>query len=217
MTEFRHSIARRRRNAGFAVAVVALISGALVAAPAWAQTAPATTDTLLGDDSNSTDGIGQINQNAGDDNNQANVTVIALTTSDNSATLAHVIGSSRVLGPKLSNVQSLQNNTIADSFNGFTGIAQVNQTTGGANVELNVIALAFAAGAQFSSGALTDIELDAVTAPTDPDAPGSALPGSANTVSNSFNDFTGIGQVAQVVGDRNMVTNVVAVAFATAP
>src|SRR6185436_11967053 len=109
----------------------------------------------------------------------------------------------------------LQTNVIDGSFNGFQGIAQVNQTTGGGNVQLNVAAIAFAAGAHFDGVVLTDVELALVTGPESEDGgPNRVADGSYGEINNSFQNFTGIAQAQQVMGDHNIVTNVVAVAIA---
>jgi hypothetical protein len=106
----------------------------------------------------------------------------------------------------------VQTNTISGSFNNTSGIVQVNQTTGQGNVQLNAIAIAFAADAKFSP-ALTDVELQSVAAPVSNGGVSSAAPGSANSITDSFNGFRGIAQVQQIAGDSNAVTNVVAVAM----
>jgi len=217
MTDLSLRIERRRLTAvRAAICALSLAALPLAAAPAMAQEEPDTVTNTFGDSGNTGSGIGQFNQNAGDNNNQANATVIALAPHDNSAALAQLIGSSLNVGTTTSTKRTLQVNGIDNAFNDFTGIGQVNQVTGNGNVQVNAIALAFAPDAQFSATALSDLDLALVAGPND-DSPSSALPDSANHVAQSFNGFTGIAQVQQIAGDRNIVTNVVAVALGTGP
>ncbi|MFI4934570.1 MAG: hypothetical protein ACHP7N_08125 [Caulobacterales bacterium] len=191
---------------------VAIMAGALLAASAACADPTATsTSTSIDTSGNGSQGILGLNQDAGDSNNQGNLTSIAATGGDNTAALASVIASSLQQGNAAPTSQQVETNTINNSFNNTSGIAQVNQVAGVGNVQLNVIAIAFAAGATFSP-ALTDVELKEVSSPGTPGAPSSIAPGSDNSMNGSFNNFTGIAQVQQVVGDNNVVTNVVAVA-----
>jgi hypothetical protein len=218
MTDLSQRIERRRpRAVRAAICALSLVGVVAAASPALADDpADDLVNNTFSNSGNSGSGIGQFNQNAGDNNNQANATVIALAPNDNSAALARLIGSSINLGTTTSTKRTLQQNAISDAFNDFTGIAQINQVSGNGNVQVNAIALAFAPGAQFSATALSDLDLSLVQSP-DGDEPSSALPDSSDHITHSFDGFTGIAQVQQVAGDRNIVTNVVAVAFGTGP
>ncbi|MFI4975125.1 MAG: hypothetical protein ACHP84_11350 [Caulobacterales bacterium] len=199
------------RRTAFAAAAIALLS----AAPVWADPAPPEVSNSFDTSANGTEGILGVNQNAGDNNNQGNAVSIAVTSGDNSAALARVIASEKQKSLVGVVTQTTQANGITNSFNGFEGIAQVNQTTGESNIQLNIVAIAFAAGATFSP-ALTDVELKTVSVPTVGAGPMSAADCPAagcNTVSGSFNSFSGIAQVQQIVGDANTVNNVVAIAM----
>jgi hypothetical protein len=206
-------ITRRRhidRRSGLAAAIMA---GALAGAfPAWSQTSQTTTSNDIESSVDQTQGIVDINQQAGDANNQGNVTSIAVTTdANNSAALAGVIASQDNLATSPDALSSGGTNTINNSFNGSSGIVQVNQVAGAHNDQLNIAALAFAPGANFSP-VLTDIELKQIKTP----GAVSGVPsyaGDENSINNSFDNFQGIAQVQQVAGDGNLVTNVVAIAI----
>jgi uncharacterized protein (UPF0333 family) len=163
---------------------------------------------------NGSEGLVGVNQNAGDANNQSNIATIALTGGDNSAAVAKVIADVEQREATGGNSQTFQTNTIDGSFNNFTGIAQLNQVTGQANDQLNIVAIAFAPGATFSP-ALTDVELRGVTGPVSGRNQSSADADSVNTITDSFNHFQGLAQIQQVSGDSNVVVNVVTIAIGT--
>jgi hypothetical protein len=186
----------------------------LVAGAAAAQTAPPPTPDAANDFSqsgNGSQGLIGVNQNTGDFNNQANITTIAVSGALNSAALAKVIADLEQSDNVAFDSQVVQTNSIKDSFNNYNGVAQLNQTTGQANSQLNIVAIAFAPGASFSP-ALTDVELSGVTSPITGRSQSSASPDSTNTIEGSFNNFQGLAQVQQIAGDGNVVVNVVAIA-----
>lgn len=220
----RHPFPRRSealRQPAVACATLLAIVAVVAAGEASAQSAPqdptgadpAVSNTFT-QSGNGSQGIIGVNQNAGDFNDQANVATVALTSGDNSAALAQVIADIEQRDNASGGPQLTQTNAIAGSFNNYAGIAQVNQTTGQANTQLNVVALAFAAGANFSP-ALTDVELRGVATPVGGRVQPSADAGSANTINGSFNQFQGLAQVQQIAGDSNVVVNVVAIAVGT--
>jgi len=109
--------------------------------------------------------------------------------------------------------------SIAGSFNGFTGIAQANQAAGSLNNQGNIVAVAAT-----SAGAVTDsltketrdpkglshTEVAVEQVNTD-NCLTSILVTHRDTISGSFNGFTGIGQVNQAAGFMNNQNNVVAI------
>jgi hypothetical protein len=214
MTLFRRYRNSQRRGRHAAVIAGAVVVGMLLAPGAvLADSSQSSASNSTAASANGSQGIIEINQDAGDFNNQGNVVAIALTAAGNSAALAKLMMDAEQGGAVSTNAPSVQTNSIVDSFNNTSGIAQVNQTTGQANVQLNAIAIAFAANALFPP-AMTDVELRGVAAPVFNAGASSAAPGSVNVVSNSFNNFRGIAQVQQIAGDSNIVVNVVAVAMA---
>jgi len=207
----RYRCADRQYGHAWAVLSGMILAAALAATPALADPVQSVGSNTVGDSGNSTQGIVELNQDAGDFNNQGNAVAIAVTSGDHSAALATIILDSEQAGASSSAPPIVQTNAIDSSFNGASGIAQVNQATGQGNVELNAVAIAFAPDAVFSP-ALTDVELKGVSGQVANGGGSSAAPGSNNTMNNSFNNFRGIAQVAQVAGDSNVVINVVAVA-----
>lgn len=186
----------------------------LFAGAAAAQTAPPPTPdaaNVFTDSGNGSQGLIGVNQNTGDFNNQGNIASIAFTGADNSAALAQVIADAEQRDGVAFDSQVVQTNSIDNAFNNFSGVAQLNQTTGQANTQLNIVAVAFAPGASFSP-ALTDVELSGVTGPITGRSQSSASPDSTNTVNGSFNNFQGVAQIQQIAGDSNVVVNVVAIA-----
>jgi len=204
-TRLRH----RDRRSGLAAAILV---GALAGAfPAWADPSVSPNANDIETSVNQTQGVVDINQQAGDANNQGNLTSIAVSGSDNSAALASVIASQLQLGAPTTDGSTGGINAINNSFNNTSGIVQVNQAAGVQNNQLNIVAIAFAPGATFSP-ALTDVELQQVKAPGGAPTQ-TSYAGDQNTMNDSFDNFRGIAQVSQVAGDSNLVTNVVAIAI----
>lgn len=98
--------------------------------------------------------------------------------------------------------------TIADSFVGASGVAQVNQGAGAGNAQGNLLSIAFGTGTS-SATALADQDLaDVGAAPeTDTRQPLDARFDGAG----SFEGFTGVGQVNRVAGYDNQVVNAIAI------
>jgi hypothetical protein len=193
-----------------AVATMAILFGGAAAAQTAPPPAPDAANNF-NDSGNGSQGLIGVNQNTGDFNNQANIASIAFTGVGNSAALAKVIADAEQSDNTAFDSQVVQTNGIKDAFNNFSGVAQLNQTTGQANTQLNIVAIAFAPGATFSP-ALTDVELRGVTSPITGRSQSSASPDSTNTIEGSFNHFQGLAQIQQIAGDGNVVVNVVAIA-----
>ncbi|MBS0409089.1 MAG: hypothetical protein JSR86_04170 [Proteobacteria bacterium] len=204
---------RRMQSRGTVRSLLAVVALAVMSAGAVvAQTAPPPdAANTFNDSGNGSQGLIGVNQNTGDFNNQANIASIAFTGEGNSAALAKVIADAEQSDNTAFDSQVVQTNGIKDAFNQFSGIAQLNQTTGQANNQINIVAIAFAPGATFSP-ALTDVELSGVTSPVNGRTQSSASPDSTNTIEGSFNNFQGLAQVQQIAGDGNVVVNVVAIA-----
>ena len=198
-----------RRTGLAAIILASALAGAF---PAWADPSQTTSSNTIDTSVNSTQGVVDINQQAGDSNNQGNITSIAASGALNSAAIASVIASQEQQDGSTDAAPVVETNTINNSFNGSQGIAQVSQVAGHGNDQLNIVAIAFAPGASFSP-ALTDVELQQVRVPSASSSPSSVAPGSDNVMNNSFDNFRGIAQVSQIAGDSNIVTSVVAVAI----
>jgi len=195
------------------VATMAILMGGAAAAQTAPPPIPDSANAFT-DSGNGSQGLIGVNQNTGDFNNQANIASIALSGAGDSAALAQVIADAEQRDNVAFDSQVVQTNSISDAFNNFSGVAQLNQTTGQANTQLNIVAIAFAPGATFSP-ALTDVELRGVTSPITGRSQSSASPDSTNTIEGSFNHFNGLAQVQQIAGDGNVVVNVVAIAVGT--
>ena len=153
-------------------------------------------------------GIGQINQSAGFMNNQANVVNAAVVSSCDPLVTAEVVevqwnkGLSRI-DPLLSSF----NESINNSFIGFSGVGQANQTAGFANNQNNVVNVAF--GTKGALVATSDVILEQVNVNNNVCLTGIT---SKCYVNASFNAFTGIGQANQSSGSFNNQANIVSFA-----
>jgi hypothetical protein len=98
---------------------------------------------------------------------------------------------------------------ILSSFNEFTGIGQVNQAAGYNNNQGNVVAAALVSTDK-DVAAMTEV---AVEQTSYFNTLYSELDYSFDTISNSFNNFTGIGQVNQAAGSMNNQANIVSIAY----
>jgi hypothetical protein len=155
-------------------------------------------------------GIGQVNQAAGSMNNQGNVVSAAVTNKEaawaNAEVIDYQLNDHLVFDPSDGKGDPFTDR-IENSFNKFTGVGQANQAAGFANNQNNIVAIAFS-----TNGALvaeSDVNLDQINvnnAVTDINVV------RTNTVTNSFNGFTGIGQVNQSSGNFNNQSNIVAFA-----
>jgi hypothetical protein len=169
-------------------------------------------------------GIGQANQAAGSLNNQANVVAIAATSA---GAITDALGYSRdpqglshteVAVEQVNTYNELTSilvthlDTISGSFNTFTGIGQVNQAAGFMNNQNNVVAIS------------ANLEGPGVVALNDTFLTQSNTNNQATfvavnyqaSITDSFVNFTGIGQVNQSPGSMNNQANIVSVAFAGA-
>jgi len=112
-------------------------------------------------------------------------------------------------------------NSIDGSFNGFTGIAQVNQSAGSLNNQGNVTAIALTNDPQVNNNSFGDWDRKdpglshtevAVEQVNTDNKLTSILVTHRDSISDSFNDgFTGIAQVNQASGFMNNQNNVVGI------
>jgi hypothetical protein len=122
-----------------------------------------------------------------------------------------------IFDPKLVD-KDLNVNTIEGSFNTFTGIGQANQAAGSMNNQGNVVAIAAtssdtardALGKTRESEGLSHTQV-AVEQVNSYNEMASILVTHLDTISGSFNTFTGIGQANQASGFMNNQNNVVAI------
>jgi len=182
-------------------------------------------------------GIGQSNQAAGQMNNQGNVAAVAFVANDNAYSSAlTAAGVSNQFNEFYGNRQKdgsvwwgghdncvlTQTDTLLESFNGFIGIGESNQSAGSMNNQNNAVAVAagvedggakggmwgdfkgsgsmvaMAASELAMTNSCNKFQIDKATFTTN--------------MTSSFNGFTGIGQSNQSAGNMNNQCNVVSVA-----
>jgi hypothetical protein len=172
------------------------------------------------------EGIGQANQAAGFAVNQGNVVAIAATEgTKKSAAMTEVGVEQTNYNNKLESCIDQTTSTICDSFNRFDGIGQVNQSPGSMNNQNNVVAVS--AGLTGSSGGAETYGggrsyENGVLATNDTFLSQNNVNNCAqvnfaysyNSISSSFNGFTGIGQANQSSGSMNNQANIVSISFA---
>jgi len=162
-------------------------------------------------------GIAQVNQAAGSGNNQGNSVTAAITQFPK--------GREEAVGISVTDLDVIQANflnlvvtiggryedEIERSFNGFTGIAQVNQAAGYGNNQKNTVGVAANVNTE---GALAIADTDLVQV----NALNAVINGPHVTISaeieRSFNGGTGVAQVNQSPGSLNNQSNSVAVSYA---
>lgn len=168
---------------------------------------------------NGTAGIMQANQIAGSGGRQSNL--IALASAGEGIALADATAlTARSTGTNPNGDQAISGEigsaSFTNSFNGATGLVQVNQATGGQNIQTNLIAAAF--GSYADASAISETGLGDVRPPSV-----SAQEGDAEALENraspegSFDGFVGVGQVSQVVGFGNQTANTVSVSVSHGP
>jgi hypothetical protein len=165
---------------------------------------------------NSFTGIAQINQATGLLNNQGNILAAGFT--DGAGVDDTSVGVSMVevavekanLGNELSVGEISANDNIVDSFNSFTGLAQINQASGILNNQNNVLAIA----QNFNTlGLIAENDTFLTMQNSGNEATVGEMRPSANIV-DSFNAYTGAVQVNQSPGALNNQTNIISVAYA---
>lgn len=161
---------------------------------------------------NTFSGIGQVNQAAGSMNNQANIVSAAFVTGAaawaNSEVIDVQLNDKLRKDPFVDPVGNQFTDLIEGSFNGFSGIGQVNQAAGMANNQNNVVSIAASKGMMVAE---SDVFLDQVNVNNFLFDSGVTR---TNTIAASFNGFKGIGQANQSAGNFNNQSNVVSVAAA---
>ena len=168
---------------------------------------------LLQDSFNGNAGLVNLNQEAGNVNNQANVRVLAFMATE----VGSIIGSLN-----LSMSQAATNNTvlsdggshstsITNSFGNTAGIAGVNQTAGSANNQLNILAMVVGDTLGPDALPMGDTTLGQVSSGRRDASIG--VSSRSDVIENAFANFRGIAQVNQSSGDVNSVGNVMGISF----
>lgn len=159
-------------------------------------------------------GIGQANQAAGYLNNQANVVAAAVVTSgkETAAMLETAVEQTNYFNT-LDSKMDWSIDTICSSFNDFTGIGQANQSAGSMNNQNNVVAISAGLGDRCSDKGVVATNDTFLVQNNTLGLASVCFAYNANTISNSFNCFTGIGQVNQSAGSMNNQANIVSISY----
>lgn len=144
-------------------------------------------------------GILQVNQDAGAFTNQANVVAIAIGGHGDGA-FADTATAQGVayVGNKITISGGDYKNSIHDSFNGVSGITQVNQNTGAFNNQANVVAVGIGFNAGEAFQAIDDMALAGYAGDNEILIDGPIQ--TENSITDSFNGHSGILQVNQISG-----------------
>lgn len=174
------------------------------------------------DGGNNNRGLFAINQDAGNLNQQANIVAIAIDKPDND-------GNSVVL-TSIDVEQVLRDNTVIDgggaeslaisnAFNGSYGIAQINQSTGALNQQVNITTVALGSAIDIAPlVVMSDAALGGVGGLDDNELIEADEIGPRTvSIENSLQGFEGVFQGHQTVGNLNRVTNAVSVGVVGGP
>ncbi len=160
------------------------------------------------DSFNQFSGISQLNQASGSMNNQGNVVTAAVAANCDAALAAQA---DVQLGNGYNQLSISGGTCLTDSidhgFSDFTGLAQVNQSAGFMNNQSNTVALA----ADKNGGIVACADASLAMCNTNNSACVSCA-NTVNSVSNSFNCYSGLAQVSQSAGSMNNQANVVTIA-----
>ncbi len=193
---------RLRSSVGASVEINQVTEDSFVRAPSADQTA------LIDQTGGGLDGLFALNQDVGAMNSQANVVVGAV---------ADEGGYARA---SISERQALRRNTLEragggeslimrDSFDGGSGIIQINQAAGAFNQQVNALAFAMGLERVDDLAGMSDVELSRVRDTNTLLQEGAPGARTIEAVGN-FDGFTGIVQVNQTVGAFNQVSNTIA-------
>ncbi len=159
-------------------------------------------------------GVAQANQSTGSFENQANVLAIAIggTAEESYGHLSAAVGV--IYQDNTVKVRdAVLGSHITDSFNNMSGVAQVNQSSGGLNNQHNVLVVGVNLEGATEFKALSDEALAVHTGGNEIDVEGDFEANGG--IKNSFNNFNGIAQANQVAGFGNTTTQTMAVSVNT--
>lgn len=149
-------------------------------------------------------GMVNVNQEAGNLNNQANVRVIALVLDGQQIQTFDF----DILQVRADNVLTviggIRETHISDSFTGTRGVVGINQSAGSLNQESNALLVALGATLGSNVSMVGDSTMASVSSNNSLTEGGGTR---TDSMTNSFGNFTGIAQVAQSAGDMNNISN----------
>ncbi len=163
---------------------------------------------------NGIEGIAQVNQSTGSFENQANVISMAVggTADEVYGDLSAAVGV--IYKDNTVKVRdAFLGSYINDSFNNMSGVAQVNQSSGGLNNQHNVLVVGVNLEGATEFIALSDDALAVHTGGNEIDVEGDFEVDGG--IKNSFNNFSGIAQANQVAGFGNTTAQTMAVSVNT--
>jgi hypothetical protein len=163
---------------------------------------------LMQDSFQENHGIVNVNQEAGNLNNQANVRVLAVGRADSVVQGLDLAGSARSLDNTVISSGGERENRISNSFGRTVGIVGANQSAGNLNQQSNVLVLGIGAALGPEVVALGDASLGEISARNTVKQEGPTGP-RAEILTDSFAGFRGIAQVNQSAGDLNVMGNFV--------
>jgi hypothetical protein len=162
--------------------------------------------TLIQDSFQDNRGIVNVNQEAGNLNNQANVRVLAVVAAEGVVQGFDLTGSVRQTNNILITSGGARENRIIHSFGGTVGIVGANQSSGNLNQQANILLLGIGQALGPEAVVLGDASLGETktnnTVQRDLQGPRTDL------LTDSFTGFRGIAQVSQSSGDLNTISNV---------
>jgi hypothetical protein len=181
----------------------------LVNAAAQVQEAAVSTNLISGATLSGSTGRIAVNTAAGNGSTQANIAAISVGPTSASAALD---SGQQVSMPSSIPLTSARSEIGADAFRGASGLLSVNQSSGNANTQANLAAIAI--------GQLSEVSIDQLghvsAAPAAPQAAGNAggTPGRKAVIADAaFASARGIVQVNQLAGSGNSTANVFALSI----
>lgn len=187
-----------------------------VAADNTVQTSGRPREAVISGSAVGNQGITAVNQSSGEANNQGNAVAIAVVGPGTPSLRAVDANATQVMTRNSVTTAASLETRIEDSFNGVSGIAQVNQAAGHVNNQLNLFALALGEAAGPAGAPMADAQLGQIGSEED-----SALSDTGAekhiTIANSFNGFDGVAQVNISAGNLNQVGNVLGVSVRATP
>jgi hypothetical protein len=159
-------------------------------------------------------GIFNVNQDSGNVNNQANVLVVVFAAKDAGIQVLEVDTKIERANNTVVSNDSPREDRLVDSFNDTVGVVGVNQSSGNGNQQSNVLVMGIGLMVGSEAVVLDEQALEMLF----PDAPELALLEEAgaprsDTISGSFQNFSGVAQVTQSSGDLNVLQNTLGVSF----
>lgn len=152
-------------------------------------------------------GIVQVNQDAGQASNQANMVLIVVGSGAAIADSLLVVEVAHVNNTVHSG-NVTRTNTISNILDGSAGIVQINQNTGNTNTNLNFLGMALGLAKGDTAISMSDAALRMTGTGNQYTVEGTLT--QSNTISGVSN-FTGIAQIAQSNGDGNIVANTMSI------